>query len=678
MRRNVKLFMRRCISPCRDTSSWPWLFALACLAAAFSPLLPLYSGERENTIGACLLYGAKGASAYNMPGMYVLVATLDSLRSLLLFRACDIAINCGILAVSYSIGRELASPKAGLLAALFSALCMTSNPYFGDLEQRLLSLELLCALFYFLRDERSPSRSCQYAGAVMIGCSFMLRSTMALFPPVWGLWALLRGGRDNWRVRWKEVLPVVLLPYLFLVPWMFSSHFAMQRNVVFEDGRAHSNMVTGALGMVGTIEGSAQKLAALNGWREGESLTLWAVKQVLSHPWRYVSAVAARVGQVALFCPMAALLGGAGCVVLLIKVRLVLPLVFCLYFVAVHCLMTVEPRYFVPLWLVCMPISGAAIFAFHRDGHTRALSSGRMAGAVFFSVAALGVWIAILLLAYPLRIWARNTTCMEAAVRHDYYALWDCALRENLVEGRKTEVENSARRMVASLPDRLAWRRQRELEALSIYDAAGGNPLIWRAILADEWQIAKILGEVDRGVPCSELPAQCGLRLYFRTLHNEADKTSFFKMSAVMPVGLHENLLRSNIPREDLAEVERRLAKCGLDNYSIVSNIAEGGAREEGTPQFNDEFHPDHLWLLHRAAIYCQEKEWRRVSVVLYTALMWAYPANPRFPCDRGVAKWLLGDARGAAADFRRALAVDPGFLPAVNSLESITGKAEK
>jgi|GEM_PF-5710887 len=654
----------------------PWLFALACLTAAFVPLFALNS-ERDSMAGACLLYGVKGAAAYNMPGIHILTATLDLFHSSLFFNFIDIAVNCGVLAVSYSIARELASYKAGLLAALFSALCLTSDGHFVDIEQRLVALELLCAAFYFLRDERVPSRACKYAGAAMLGCTFMLRSTMALFPPLWGLWAVFRGGRTGWKGRCREVLLAVVLPYLFLVPWMFAAHFGMQRTVVFEDGRANSNIVTGALGLIGTIEGSPRELALLNGWRESDSLYLWAGKQIVSHPWLYISAVAERARQVVLFFPAAALLGVFGCAVLFFRRRVSLPLLLCLYFVSIHCFMTVEPRYFVPLWLLCAAFSGAAFGCFGSNAAGIGTDSGRMTGAVWFSVMALEVWGAILLLLYPFRVRSRDVTCAEAAAVHDNYSLWECALRENLSKGDVLEAENAARRLVTSLPDRLAERRIRETERLALYEAARANPLIWKAILAGEWNIAKALLDVERGVACSVLPSQYGLRLYFRTMDNEADRNAFEKMKAGLPVGLHDNLLRSSLPRKDIGDIETRLSACGFANFTVLpSSAGLPGAGDEPF-RFRDGFHPDHLQLLHRAAIYCQQKGWYRISTALYGPLVWSYPDNPRFLSDRGVARWLAGDAGGAEADFRRALNVEPGFAPAEISLKAVMVKQE-
>ncbi len=654
----------------------PWLFALACLAAVFTPVFLLHS-ESGNIIGACLLYGVKGAGAYNMPGIPILIATLDALRSSLLYSFIDIAISCGILAVSYSIARELSSPRAGFIAAVFSALVITSDGHFGDMEQRLLALELLCALFYFLRDELSPSKSCKYAGAAMLGCTFMLRSTMALFPPLWGIWAVFRGGWKGWRFRCREVLPAVILPYLFLVPWMFSAHSGMQRNVIFEDGRANSNIITGALGLVGTIEGSSRDLALLNGWRDGDSLYLWAAKQVFSHPWRYMSAVAERVREVALFFPAAALLGISACAVLLFRRRVSLPLLVCSYFVVIHCLMSVEPRYLVPLWLVCAAFAGAASGCFGSNRGTVGTDSRFITGTLWLALMCLEVWVAILLVIYPFRVRLSGITCAEAAPAHASYSLWDCALRENLSIGRQAEAENAARQLVSLLPERLAERRGREIELLALHEAARTNPLIWKAILTGEWNIARALLDVDRGMPCSVLPSQYGLRLYFRTMANNADRKAFNDMKTTLPVGLHDNLLRSSLPREDIGEIEKRLSACGFGDYSVVSSSAGVPGAGDEPFRFREGFHPDHFQLLHRTAIYCQKKGWYRISAALYGPLIWSYSSDPRFLSDRGVARWLAGDAVGAEADFRRALKVSPGFEPAVMSLNAVNGKSK-
>lgn len=311
-----------------------WNFAAPGQDASFN--LGLYADR-----GELLLHAVKAkAAAWTMPGLSLLWAGVQHL-------GLDPSLPARLAALlsalaAFGLGARGGGPARGALFALAVSLAALTRRGF-DTEQEVYSLALL--LFLSLELSRQAGRSVLSSAAAgfAAGITLLIRTPLFLFPPLAAIYAW--AGRRDWR-RWALGSAVfLLLAYLPLLPWARVNHFLTGRASPLEQDRPVSNLITGALGMTFTIEGDARALAGLkredNAWR-------WAARTVAENPGRYAAAVARRAWHVFLMSPWLFLLAGAG--LLLARSRETRFLAFfCGYFVLVHCLFSVEERYFYPL-----------------------------------------------------------------------------------------------------------------------------------------------------------------------------------------------------------------------------------------------------------------------------------------------------------------------------------------
>jgi tetratricopeptide (TPR) repeat protein len=153
---------------------------------------------------------------------------------------------------------------------------------------------------------------------------------------------------------------------LLLIPWI-SLNWRLHRKIIpFEYGAAHSNIVSGALGLEQTMEGDISALMSKGlDTSDTAAVLKWAAGEVSRHPARYIGACIRRTARVFSWHPMICLLGLLGCWFGRSR-RDVRELGFlCLYYLVIHCLMAIEPRYFFPFWplLLALAAGGSASFS---------------------------------------------------------------------------------------------------------------------------------------------------------------------------------------------------------------------------------------------------------------------------------------------------------------------------
>src|SRR5262249_30183899 len=142
------------------------------------------------------------------------------------------------------------------------------------------------------------------------------------------------------------------------------------RWIPFENGEAHTNIVTGALGLVRTIEGGYAPL--LSHPLADDRLTTvlaWAVREIPAHPLRYAAGVAGGLWLAGGLHPRLCAAAAAGA--RLARARPGWPAYarVAAYFAGVHCLMSVQDNYFEPLWPVLGALAaGLAVEAARRAG----------------------------------------------------------------------------------------------------------------------------------------------------------------------------------------------------------------------------------------------------------------------------------------------------------------------
>ncbi|NLO90977.1 MAG: hypothetical protein GX410_03155 [Elusimicrobia bacterium] len=300
---------------------------------------------------------------------------------------------------------------------------------------------------------------------VCIGVSLLVRSPLFLLgPAVWG-WDLLRGRFASRRKAAAHAAGLVLLPALFILPWLWMNWQAAGKFIPFEGARADCNLIAGAYGLAMTTEGSTLNVAGL---KDDDHITLWAVGETLKHPCRSARAWAERFLLAFSWHPgFFALFFGA----LFLRRSLARPgpllfLISC--FTLVHILsMPVEERYFVPLWPLCLA-AGLALFCAAGPKTQRGAPSAPL--AVFRVSAAVLLALALategFVLAYPAR--QEKATARVLSLNPESSAVQAQLERQERWSGNRAGALKHAARAMALCPQD---NRRRQLYLFGLMDA---------------------------------------------------------------------------------------------------------------------------------------------------------------------------------------------------------------
>lgn len=325
--------------------------------------------EHYAFIGEILMHGIRERAhvvSYRMPlatttsALVQYHAGLPARVVMALYLAAIVALCVCLGSLLHPYGAFFA--LAGAMVVVQSA-DLTLKPESGYLLLLLLTACLLCWR------ARAPSLGRSALLALAVGATLLYRTPLIFFPPVLALyeWAVFH--RFSLRAYWRHAVILCLAPYLFLLPWI-GLNWTVHRQLIYaEKDAASSNIMTGALGLVRSIEGDLDTLSdePLDTGRSGAVLR-WAARQVAAHPLRYALGVARRAWFALSFdTTMLILAALSALAVWIFRRRREFQLLALLtaYYFAVHCLMSVESVYFEPLWplfstLAVAPIGGLA------------------------------------------------------------------------------------------------------------------------------------------------------------------------------------------------------------------------------------------------------------------------------------------------------------------------------
>lgn len=328
------------------------LFLLAICAAVLCLKPQAFCVNADQ--GSNLLYPQFGGPLWSwpMPAASLLRAVMRNVHFFLpLEYPLRLLCLCVCVGLEFSLASFLFSPLHGFAAGIV-ALALYTGPY-CDFEQLVYSSSVLLLANVLVLDFRSEPAKDRAVGAAT-AFSLLIRTPLLLFPFLY----LLCGSKTTLRRLPGRLLRLFCCALAVALIWGLVI-YAERGSITFLDqSRATANVLTGAMGLKGTVEGDSHALAGLPA---GGSAMLWAVRMVCAHPLRFIGAVVSRAAT------------AAGSNVPLLAVALagiwfsrrrsgVLSVALLAgYLFAVHCMMSIEYRYFIPFWFLCAPLACGAI-----------------------------------------------------------------------------------------------------------------------------------------------------------------------------------------------------------------------------------------------------------------------------------------------------------------------------
>jgi tetratricopeptide (TPR) repeat protein len=309
---------------------------------------------------------ADKAVSYSMPLLSLLVSTAQYHLG---FHPAALVKAAGLLLClpAYAIGARGGGRARGALFAL-AVLAVNLGYAAQEAEQTIYSLTLLTFLSAELLRQARGGLALAGLSGLAAGVTLLVRSPLFAFPPLAAAFHYFSGrpAVKKWLLASGLLLACAYLP---LVPWARLNYGLFGRIIPFEEERSTCNIITGAAGIIYTIEGDARAYAGLS---RTESPYPWALKKIAGDPLNYAGAVVKRLWQTLLMFPALFLLAGLG--LFLARRRREARFIAFLsgYYVLLHCLLSIEERYFFPLrYLLALLAAGGAWELLARSGLAR-------------------------------------------------------------------------------------------------------------------------------------------------------------------------------------------------------------------------------------------------------------------------------------------------------------------
>ena len=387
------------------------------LSALFLSLKFPVTHDVAGTQGAYLAAGLHEPSvAYFMP-LYSYVAYLWARLPAGLYSLPFLLFYLAVTFLLYGAGSALKSRLTGLLAPIVFAVVLSQSGLSIIWESNCtdgMLYGLVCGLVVYGLILRSAtvrrSAGMELVTAALIGVSFMIKSPLVLLPPALAAYDLLSGKLKRGATSWKLLLLLTVAPYILLLPWVVMNAQVFHKLILFEGGRANQNIITGALGVIHTVEGAYP----LTGLAPGDSVMLWAVQTIAAHPLVYAASVLHRILLMFTWHPWLSIAFLAGLLRSRRDEKFHALGLFAAYFVFIHALLSIEFRYIFPLW-PCAALGAAAMFDFSKDasGPGRRTSWQWGIFACVFSLFLLGYGACVLQLGRYIRGGASSAEMIE-------------------------------------------------------------------------------------------------------------------------------------------------------------------------------------------------------------------------------------------------------------------------
>jgi tetratricopeptide (TPR) repeat protein len=258
----------------------------------------------------------------------------------------------------FALGEQLGPLPCGLVAVVlwgvFFMRSLPANPAFGRQALYAPFILLSAALLAWRARAPTPTREKSVWLACAAGASLLMRSPLALFLPLLAAY--------EWGVRRRfsrnQVAALVIIPFMFLLPWIRMNWVLQGRFIPFESASAIKAVVPAALGAVTALDAAdAQPLVGST-----RGAIRWALGQSLRHPLRYALGFADRLAFIFLLAPVFFMLAAASVWVFRDREPVRQTGLLALYLVLIHAAVGVSEYYLYPLWPLLAALASALVF----------------------------------------------------------------------------------------------------------------------------------------------------------------------------------------------------------------------------------------------------------------------------------------------------------------------------
>ncbi len=591
------------------------------------------------------------------------------------------ATFCLCLLLAFSLGCLLHSPACGFISSILSIFLYRLEI---DFEQLVYSAVLLFVGNFLAVSFRSGLVKNLWAG-LAIGISLFVKSVLLLFPLVISAYAAL--ARPFFRNFFKNLVPLALAPALVILLWG-CAHYAASGKIVFlEDGRrAHLNIVSGALGLIRTVEGNEHRLAGIS---SDDNVLLWAAGEIGAHPFRYGLAYFKRLWFLVSMHPVLFLAGLFGLWRLRKNKGCIMVGLLAGYFLLIHCLMTVGERYVIPFWFLLCPLASCSLdCVYHkkdRDPENRKTAMMILwpCSALFF---AAFLYTGYLVCTYPVsrRVTRRVKGLYLNAVARNPNSSWAWnKLGDYYME--KGDMDNAVHAYKTSYLLNPILGEQDYIVALFVkgdYKNVTVDNLPYKDFLSlntreDHFiRLIKSLvlleeGRYDKAVEAFKKikPTHC----FFRKATTPYEQKLLKRMCDNEP-GPENNMteILLKLPPERRLKLEKKLPRISADNTELLSRTAmepeEDRRDDKARPAAK---HPP----TRQSAIHRFIKKWHLFKAFAEgggQSDSRTKKTRAALLTDRGVKKALDGLNAEAINNFEKAINADPHYLPAYISLGAV------
>jgi|GEM_PF-5458951 len=621
-------------------------------------------------------------------------------KALLVF-LCDtatgLALFCG--------GLLLGGWPAGALAVILQRQIVSTEPIF--------SLAVLLAAILFAARAKTYSRTVNIALGLAIGFGLLYRRVLFLLPFAIAMIDLLEAERARrGRAFLQRSLPLICATGIVLVPWIAYNRQIYGDFVAFERNGTALNIVAAALGSTYTLEGGALDLAGI---QSGQSAILWAAQHILAHPLAYVTALFLRIAALFKMHPFLFMAAALGFLFRRKQRDYIAVFMTAVCFGGTYLLMSIEERYFEPLWPLLAILAAAAFANFLPKSMKTECNRTATIGALllFAPLFSFGIWISAKLLAARPPAQSNREELIRERLKWTPQSEW---LREQLAQAEfspdKYKAGMAHSRQHTS-PRIGAGKTSQGLETNSIPE------LIYHAAQSDTVNTARSLlfsysGKVqstnyvryaatDREMlmnaslmllaqssykdsledGMSKLPENVRNRIG-HTIHNSCSIYGIYAPGVCPETGTKPST------RAELDRFAKDLLGTGNDKTALTracevldrNNAAYRKVLGDLLPQgadFSKTFADIKVGCelvpavsFHTKGLLAQANGNYREAVRYLDRAIAAYPNNSSFYVDRGVALALAGDNHSARSDFEQAIRMSPTNMAAYMSLGSL------